>query len=77
MFKIKFDVKNSMEKHIINPEDLLPKKVETTDGKISPFDYLQSVKINITGINSKGGKYSLYIVILKSFKIKDITGTTM
>lgn len=38
MFKIKFDPKKSLEKHLINPEDLLPNKVETTDGKISPFD---------------------------------------
>ncbi len=38
MFKLKFDPNKSMEKRIINPEDLLPKKVETTDGKISPFN---------------------------------------
>jgi hypothetical protein len=39
MFKINFDPKKTLEKkHLINPEDLLPKHVETTDGKISPFD---------------------------------------
>ncbi|WP_457557081.1 hypothetical protein [Candidatus Harpocratesius sp.] len=38
MFKLNFDPKKIKEKYIINPEDLLPKHVETTDGKISPFD---------------------------------------
>ncbi len=37
MFPINFDVKNATKK-IISPEDLLPSSVETTDGKISPFN---------------------------------------
>ena len=37
MFKIKFDPKKVSDKRLINPEDFLPKSVETTDGTISPF----------------------------------------
>ncbi|MHA1776428.1 MAG: hypothetical protein DRO88_11445 [Promethearchaeia archaeon] len=44
MFKLNFDPKKVEEKHIINPEDLLPKEVETTDGKISPFDAKKIIK---------------------------------
>jgi hypothetical protein len=37
MFKLNFDPKKAADKRIINPEDFLPKQVETTDGTISPF----------------------------------------
>lgn len=44
-----------MEKHIINPEDLLPKKVETTDGQISPFnaDKIVSSLMEETGLDKE------------------------
>ena len=38
MFKINFDVEKVKNKRIIEPSDLLPKRVESTDGSISNFD---------------------------------------
>ncbi len=38
MFKINFDPQKEIKKKIINPEYLLPKQVETTDGIIRPFN---------------------------------------
>lgn len=38
MFKIKFDPEKAKNEKIINPNDLLPKRVESTDGTISDFD---------------------------------------
>ena len=38
MFKLKFDPKKGIEDKIIKPEDLLPKRVESTDGTISDFN---------------------------------------
>jgi hypothetical protein len=38
MFKINFDPEKAKNGKIINPNDLLPKRVESTDGTISDFD---------------------------------------
>ncbi|UYP45479.1 hypothetical protein NEF87_001764 [Candidatus Lokiarchaeum ossiferum] len=55
MFKINFDPKKELKKKIINPEDLLPKRVETTDGKISAFNPQNIVEslIRETGLEQK------------------------
>lgn len=38
MFKINFDPEKAKNAKIINPSDLLPKRVESTDGSISDFN---------------------------------------
>lgn len=56
MFKIKLEKNHALKKDkIIRPEDLLPKKVETTDGKISAFNPQNIVEslIRETGLEQK------------------------
>ncbi|MHA1646803.1 MAG: hypothetical protein ACTSVL_04445 [Promethearchaeota archaeon] len=55
MFKINFDMEKAKNKKIISPEDLLPKKVETTDGKISPFNpqFIVDSLIKETGLDQE------------------------
>ncbi len=55
MFKINFDPEKAKKETIIDPSDLLPKNVESTDGSISDFDpykIISSLKKE-TGLDQK------------------------
>ena len=54
MFKLNFDPKQAAKKRLINPEDFLPKQVETTDGKITPFEPTKIIEslVKETGLDN-------------------------